>query len=144
MNAGRLSNDERLIILNELGLEVQSRFNKNIKYNPHGYNLKLLLNSLHFAPDVNNFENYYWVDTGHDKLNELANYFEHGTGVHNTQFRRGPIVPIHADILWFRKEWMGIKAATMVQGVQPVFMKKNIGILMLAIHILIIIKNICL
>ena len=124
IRSGRLSNDERLFILQMLGEEARRRYDRNLITGGHQYNLKILKGSLQFAPDVEAFQNVYWIDTGSRKLNEIANYFEYGTGMYNTQ-RRGQAIKskTKGGVLKFRKAWHGIKFATSVSGVKPVFMK---------------------
>jgi len=119
---GRIADDERLILLQELGKIAQQRYNKNLKHGGHQYNLGILKNALQFSPNIEVFENYYWIDTGNQELNKIAEYFEYGTGIHNTRYRRGPIVPKKGKVMKFRKSWYGIRFAAGVQGVRPVFM----------------------
>lgn len=122
LRAGRLSNQERLIILNALGRITQQRFNKNLKHNGQNYNLGILRDSLQFSPDINNFSNDYWIDTGDQKLNEIADYFEYGTGLYNVKHRGTKITSPRGKKLKFRKAWHGIKFASSVKGVKPIFM----------------------
>ena len=125
IKSGRISNRERLIILLELGKRVQKIYDNIVTNNPRGYNLAMLEGSLQFLPNVNMFDNSYWIDTGDQKLNDIAYYFEYGTGLYNTKVRvmnRGPILPVHGTLMLFRKPWHGILAARKVAGVQPVHM----------------------
>jgi len=129
LRAGRISNVERLSILTALGKYAQKRYNEYVTNNRYGYNLKLLKGALQFVPDVDAFENEYFVDTGSRKLNSIAAYFENGTGLYNTKYKhtgRARIEPGTGKmLLYFRKPWHGIKAMASVRGVRPVFMLKR-------------------
>lgn len=130
---GRISDNERLLILMELGKLVQRRYNKNLKFGAHGYNLDLLKNSLKFSPNIEAFQNIYWIETGNKKLDEIANYFEYGTGLHNQRKRnqkgqfskRTTIKAKTKRYMKFRKPWKGKLFMKEVKGVQPVWMMQK-------------------
>jgi len=84
LKAGRISYADRLQILTALGIMAQEKYKYNLKNNHQGYNLTLLKNALQFEPNVDTFENHYYLETGSEKLNAIANYFEYGTGLNNT------------------------------------------------------------
>jgi len=125
LRPGRLSNVERLKILNVLGKKAQKRYNELLSTNTYGYNLENLRDSLQFQPNVEIFENDYWVDAGSEELNRIADYFENGTGLFNTQYKhsdRSAIVPLRAKVLKFRKIWKGRRFASSVRGVRAIHM----------------------
>jgi len=126
LRAGRLANAERLMILDEIGKYARKMYNRYLVQNSQGYDLSLLHDALQYAPDVDSFENDYWVDTGDEKLNDLASYFEYGTGMYNTKYRKSNRTRITSKTagkaMVFRKPWKGISGAMSVKGVRPVFM----------------------
>lgn len=121
LRAGRLSYAERDIILQTLGTLAQEKYDEEVTHNQYGYNLSLLKGSLQYESDLIAFENYYYLENPDPELNDLAHYFEYGTGLFNTKNRRGPIIPVTKSILKFRKEWNGIMFARQVKGVRPIF-----------------------
>lgn len=128
LRAGRLSITERLAILFEIGKEAQRRYNHNILTGAGNYNLRMLKNSLQFEPDPYAFENVYWIDTGNEEKNKIADYFEYGTGLFNTKSRagamsRGYIRPIDSNyMVWKNKSSGKMIFAKKTKGVMPVFM----------------------
>ena len=128
IRAGRLAYNERAIILDELGRETQRRYNDNILWRAGGYNLQKLKNSLQFQSDIYSNQNTYWIDTGNEELNRIADYFEYGTGIHNTKSRPGAtstdyIRPKKKEFMkWRSKITNKMIFAKQTQGVRPVFM----------------------
>ena len=125
LRAGRLSNEERLTILIELGEIAREKYNKNLFFGAGSYNLGILKDSLQYAPNTEEFENYYWVDAGSERLNEISNFFEYGTGLFNTK-RKGKSRPIKSKsgkVMKFKSSKTGkMVFAKQVKGVKPVFM----------------------
>jgi len=126
MKAGRISNIERKAILLELGKKVQEQYNMIVKNNTQNYKLDILEDSLQFEPDIQNFNNIFWIDTGDAELTKIAYYFEYGTGLYNEQIRfarnRSYIYPVNSRMFKFRKPWHGISFMDKVAGVHPVAM----------------------
>jgi len=84
LRPGRLSNDERLMILNKLGEMAQKMYKDNIDQNSQGYNLTLIREGLKYIPYPAQFWNYYFIDNGSEELDKIAMYFEYGTGLYST------------------------------------------------------------
>ena len=131
LRSGRLAEDERALILQEFGEYAQGVFNTIVNSRPKGYNLAFLDGALHFERDTKTFTNNYWVDTGSDHGNDLAKYFEYGTGLYNTKYQssgRGKITSnTKGKLMKFRKPWVSPNGKKMtgafeVKGVQPVYM----------------------
>jgi hypothetical protein len=126
IKSGRISNKERFAILLELGRMAQEIYDHIVTSNPRGYRLSMLEGSLKFQPNIETFNNVYWIDTGDEKLNDIAYYFEYGTGLYNTKVRflrnRDYIRPVNRTLMIFRKPWHGILAMRKVKGVMPVSM----------------------
>jgi len=125
LRAGRLSNEERLIILYELGEIARQKYNQFLLAGAGSYNLGILRDSLQYEPDVYAFENTYWIDTGNERLNEIANYFEYGTGLFNVK-KKGMAKPIKSRSgkkMKFQSSMTGkMIFAKEVKGVKPVMM----------------------
>lgn len=119
---GRFSNEHRLEILNEIGQDAQDRYNEILDINHFGYNLDILHDGLQFKPNAQTFTNDYWVDYGDAKLNLIAHYFEHGTGINNTLDKKQRITPTQKKVMKFVKKGGGWVFAASVKGVKPLFM----------------------
>lgn len=125
LRAGRLSNEERLIILEELGKVAQEKYNDILSSNHRGYNLSLLQGSLQFRPDIKTFDNDYWIETGSDELNKIASYFEYGTGLFNSKTKssaRKYITPVTSEYMRFIAKDGNLVFAKQTRGVKPIFM----------------------
>lgn len=126
LRAGRLAYEERFIILQKLGEYAQKQYARYVESNSQGYDLSLIKDGLQFEPDIYAFENLYWVDNRDSKLDEIAVYFENGTGIFNTKHRKSDRRKISLrgsdKLMVFRKPWKGVKAAWAVKGVRPIFM----------------------
>lgn len=126
LRAGRLKDIERMAILQELGETARERFDYNLVNNSSGYNLRIFRGALQYSPDIENFENAYFIDTGNDELNTIAEYFEYGTGIYNTRFRgRGMIRPRVKQAMKFLAKNGKAVFAKEVKGVRPVFMMRK-------------------
>ncbi len=128
LRAGRLTDMERLMILNALGDYARKKYADYVTGNSQGYNLRLIKNGLKFVPDIAAFENDYYIDNGNKKQDDIAAYFENGTGIFNVKYRRSNrdrIKPLHSKMLRFRKKWKGISGAASVAGVRPIYMLRR-------------------
>lgn len=129
LRAGRLAFDERYLILMEIGRYAQNRYKEYVTQNKYGYDLSLLKDALQFEPDIENFENVYYINTGNDELDMMAKYFENGTGLYNTKYRKGDRKKITSltkgKRMRFRKPWHGMKGAYSVAGVKPIYMMRR-------------------
>lgn len=126
MNAEQdLPDDVKLAVLERMGRLAQSKYNQNLFFGGKGYNLRFLMDTLYYAPDLEAFDNEYWVDTGTEEGNKIADYFEYGTGLYNTKGRKKMIRPKRDDKMKFEgtKKFKGQFIFTKeVKGVKPVFM----------------------
>ena len=129
LSRGRIATDERLRILYKLGKIAQDKYNDNLTMGSNAtasYNLSRLRNSLKFEPDPQNFDNYYYIDTGEDELTKIAYYFEYGTGIWNTQTRKSARAYIQAKngkyMVFKNKKNQQLVFTKKQQGVHPVFM----------------------
>jgi len=126
LRAGRISNIERLLILNELGKIAQKKYNENLLHGAVSYNLGKLRNSLQFSPDPEEFDNAYWIEADSEELTKVAYYFEYGTGIFNTKNRktaRNYITPTNGEyMVWKDKKSQKMIFAKRTKGVRPVFM----------------------
>ncbi len=126
LRSGRLSCEERNIILDELGKIAIARFNRNLFFGGLGkYALGKFKNALKYAPDIQEFENAYWVDTGKDKLNEIFDYFEYGTGLYNTRFAKKLITAKKGKVMAWKGKGGNWQFAKSQRGVKPVFAFKR-------------------
>lgn len=126
--AGRISYEERQMILEELGNIAKEKYDEYIVQGGKvlGYDLKKLEGFLQFEADVFNFQNIYYLEGDDDKWTDIAYYFEYGTGLHNTnragKYRAGYIKPVHGDYMMFLSKKFGRWVKTdRIQGVRPVF-----------------------
>jgi len=117
--------DMKLHILNSIGKIAQGRYNQNLFFGAKGYNLRMLMNTLHFEPNLSTFENRYWIETGSQELDKLAHYFEYGTGIYNSKGPKRMIKPRSVGKMVFpgTKKFAGQMIFTdEIKGVKPVFM----------------------
>lgn len=124
LRAGRLSLDEREIILQELGEIAQKKYNQNLFFGGGGYKLGFLKNALHFVRDIFAFENEYWIDTGSDEKNKLAKFFEYGTGMQNIKYKH-MIKSTSGKKMRFlgTHKWAGqVLFVNEIKGVRPILM----------------------
>lgn len=122
LRPGRLSNQERFEILNEMGNIARKRYDEILDINHFGYNLEVLKGGLHFRPNVLTFENEYWVEYPTEELNLIAGYFEFGTGINNTKGPKDYIRPTQKKAMKFVAKRGGLTFAKKVRGVRPLFM----------------------
>ena len=126
LRSGRISNVERLLILNELGKIAKQKYNEYLLSgsDEYNYNLMKLRNALQFTPDIVNFDNVYWIDTGNEELTKVAYYFEYGTGIFNTVNKRHAyITPKKGEFMvWKDKQSRQLVFVKRTKGVQPIFM----------------------
>jgi hypothetical protein len=109
-------------ILLKIGKETQIRYNRNLYHGAGGYNLSKLKDSLKFIPDLQNFENNYYLEGKTEELTKLAYYFEYGTGLFNTRSKKGYIRPINYEyMMWKDPETGALIKAKKTKGVKPVF-----------------------
>ena len=128
LRPGRLSNDERLALLIEIGIYAQKKYKEYVNKNKQGYNLDTIQDGLQFSPDVDAFENEYFIDNGKEYKNKIAAYFENGTGLWNVKYKltaRKRIRAIRFKVMKFRKVWKGIRFAHSVKGVRPIYMLRR-------------------
>jgi len=127
LRRGRISFIDRAFILNALGDIVKEKYQYFLKNNHQGYRLNLIYNALQVEPDLNNFENKYYLDAGSEELTNIANYFEYGTGLNNSLKKskgRRYIKPKNNKFMKFSgsNEYEGKTVfAKAVRGVRPIF-----------------------
>lgn len=133
LKSGRVSNEEREIILQRLGEIAQEKYDEFIVQggNAKGYNLEPLKGSLKFETDVNEFDNVYWLENDDPYWTDVAIYFEYGTGIFNQKragkYRGGYIKPTTAKYLKFVAKDGNFVMTKRVKGVHPIFaMEKTI------------------
>lgn len=125
---GPISDYERALILNKLGKYAQAKYDEFIVSGGDalGYNLMALRGSLQFEIDVDNFENFYYIEGTDKHWTDVALYFEYGTGLYNSKragrYHAGYIKPVTADYLRFLtkkspRHWVTTDRVT---GVRPV------------------------
>ena len=115
-----LTDQEWRRILNEIGRITKGRYNKNLHFGAGNYRLGLLKNALKYEV-TSDLQLTFKIDSGDAKLDKLAMYFEYGTGMNNTQFRKKYIRPIHGDYMRFKYKGKWI-TTDKVRGVRPIFM----------------------
>lgn len=124
VRAGRLSNIERLLILEKLGEEANKRYLENLRNT--GYKGYWFKNAFNFSPDVDNFENYYELNTGNQELNKILTYLEYGTGLYGSRKRMIKSSKISAktgNLLLLKFKYVGRWFyQRSVRGVKPGFM----------------------
>ena len=123
LKAGRISYMDRAIILEALGEIVKAKYIYNLKNNHQGYNLNLINHALQVDSNIYTFENDYYLDAGVEKLTNIANYFEYGTGLNNSMRKshgRRYIKPT-------TKEYMKFEGTNTFEG-KTIFAKKVRGV----------------
>jgi hypothetical protein len=114
--------DNRYHILMALGKEAQKRYNKNMLEGAGNYNLSKLQNTLKFIPNLQTFENEYYLEGDSEEQTRIAYYFEYGTGLFNTRSRKKYITPINFEHMkWKDKKSGKMIFAKRTKGVRPVF-----------------------
>ena len=136
-NSLNLTYEQKYAVLMELGNMAQKNFNKNIFFGSGSYDLSVLKNALHFSPNVDAFENTYYID-GTQSIRNIALWFEYGTGLHATAKTPKPITTKNKSHPYMRfepksgrsksggKQYTGaVVFTTHTQGVKPIFMFKR-------------------
>jgi len=121
---GRLSDEERYLILERIGEEAENRYRQNLLRT--GYKGDKFRNAFLFAPDVDAFDNEYTLDTGNSKLNQILQWLEYGTGLygslkHMIQSKRVSTKTGKQLLLKFKAEGDWIYKRQ-VKGIKPGFM----------------------
>jgi len=73
---------ERRRILSLIGREAKRRYQYNLQQT--GYNGEIFKHAFKYEIDEENFQNYYHLDTGSIKLNQILQYLEYGTGLYGS------------------------------------------------------------
>jgi len=126
LKAGRISNDERELILHHLGLIAKEYYAHTLltRAGQLNYKLERFVGCFKVTPDVAKFENKYTLECSTEKDTKIANYFEYGTGLYNTKspgkYRDGYIRPIRADHLAFMGNKGHLMLVDKVKGVKSV------------------------
>ena len=125
VKSGRISNQARAIILDELGKIAERRYKTNLRnagikgYMHFNY-------AFNYAPDIDAFDNEYWIDTGNDHLNRILKFLEYGTGLYGpnkTPISSKKISAKTGNPLLLKFKYKGrqlFKAS--VKGIKPAFM----------------------
>lgn len=127
LSPGRITREEKLEILQQLGEIAQEKYDEYIVQGgmTKGYNLTKLKGSLKFEPDVEAFENEYYLEGEDEQWTKIANYFEYGTGLYNQRragkYRAGYIRANVADFMRFKTKDGKWVVTDKVRGVQPIF-----------------------
>lgn len=128
LKAGRISYEEKELILQRLGELAQEKYDEFLMQgaSAKGYNLEILKGSLKFDTDVFSFDNVYYLEGSDDNITRFANYFEYGTGLYNTKragkYRAGYIKPVDAEYMTFLSNKTGkFVKAKKTKGVEPIF-----------------------
>ena len=80
LRPGRISNVEKGDILEYIGQEATRRYKRNLFET--GYKGDVFKEAFFFSPDQFGIDNYYWLDAGSKRLNEILRYLEYGTGLY--------------------------------------------------------------
>ena len=126
LKSGPIAPDEKLRILLRLGVIAQNKYDEYIVQggNAKGYNLSPLKGSLYFKPDIDEFDNHYWLEGTDSHWTAVANYFEYGTGLYNQrksgQYRAGYIKPQVAEYMKFVAGDGKFVMTKKVKGVHPI------------------------
>jgi len=123
----------KLAILQELGAIAIMKYDDFITdgITATGYNIGYLRGCLRFSPNVKEFDNDYWLQGNDQKMTNVANYFEYGTGEFNTgkvsrssitgRFqKKGPIRPKRAEYMKFVSKYGKWFTTKEVKGVRPI------------------------
>ena len=126
LNAGNISNSERLVILHELGKIAQGKYDDFIISGgtARGYKLYPLKGSLQYQPNMSSFDNEYWLQGTDDHWTKVAIWFEYGTGLYNQKragrYRAGYIKPVIKDYMTFVAKDGKFVKTDRVKGVHPI------------------------
>ena len=122
---GRLANSEREIILNAIGEEAERRYQENLVQT--GYKgLYKFMDAFNFEPDIQAFDNNYWLDTGDTETTRILTYLEYGTGLYGPNQK-----PIQSSKIsektgvntLLKFKYRGVQLYKMtVKGIKPGFM----------------------
>jgi len=127
LKSGPISPAEKEEILTELGKIAQDKYDEYIVQGgmAKGYNLHVLMGSLKFSPDIESFENDYWLEGKDEHWTKIANYFEYGTGLYNQnragRYRAGYIKPQVQDYMKFVAKDGKFVMTQRVRGVHGIF-----------------------
>lgn len=128
LKPGRISYNERAGLLFALGKLAQEKYDEYVVTGgaSRGYNLRKLRGALQFEIDVLNFKLFFYLAGRNKKWTDIANYFEYGTGLYNTnragRYRAGYIKPVIEEYMRFLSKKTGRWVTTgRVKGVRPVF-----------------------
>lgn len=78
----RLEYAKRRRILSLVGREAERRYQYNLVQT--GYQGEVFKHAFKFEIDEENFQNYYYLDTGSVRLNLILQYLEYGTGLYGS------------------------------------------------------------
>jgi len=126
LSAGRISNDERLAILVALGETAQLKYDEFVIQGgiARGYNLNVLQGSLQYEPNIDTFDNKYYLEGKDEHWTKVATWFEYGTGLYNQKragrYRAGYIKPIIKDYMSFVAKDGKFVITDKVRGVHPI------------------------
>jgi len=127
LRPGRISMDEKELILEMLGAIAQDKYDEYIVQGGRakGYSLGPLQGSLKFTTNPESFENDYHLEGENEHWTNVANYFEYGTGLYNQRragkYRAGYIRPTTAEYMKFTLKGGTQMFAKKVKGVHPIF-----------------------
>ena len=122
---GRIADDERFLILQELGEYAKEKYQENLRRT--GYKgMSKFMDAFQYEPDVKNFDNHYWIDTGNEELNRILRYLEYGTGLYGPNRKRiesKKTSPKTGNQLLLKFNYRGVPLYRMsVKGIKPGFM----------------------
>lgn len=80
--AGRPGLEEQKIILEKIGQEAEKRYQYNLQQT--GYQGEWFKHAFKWESDAETMTNYYYLDTGNQKLNQILQYLEYGTGLYGS------------------------------------------------------------
>jgi len=116
MKRGRIAYYEREVILDEIGQEAENRYIYNLRQS--GYKTEQFDTAFHWEPDVDLFDNSYFLDTGDQHLNKVLQYLEYGTGLYGPKGRI--IKPVAKKMMKFNIDGQTIFTRR-VKGIKPMF-----------------------
>jgi len=73
---------DRRRILRMIALEARRRYQYNLLQT--GYKGNYFMDAFKYEIDEEHFKNYYYLDTGNQKLNQILQYLEYGTGLYGS------------------------------------------------------------
>lgn len=74
--------EDRRRILNLIGREAERRYKYNLAQT--GYQGEIFKHAFKWEPDEDAFLNYYYLDAGSQRLNQILQYLEYGTGLYGS------------------------------------------------------------